>query len=320
MAPVLPFPLSGHFETSLHYSQNIATNLSEQALYYEEKANWDAADSYEDGYDVLDVATNMASGGFIIPYESQWDYNPSYCQVDDTDQNGNSLPDNLSNSCTFNAVNGSDSGWCSSYYLTAAQKASMGTFYPEYCSNNASQGQYVCDESTPGKCGYLSYVNQGSHGMSLAQGQYISIAGNDQSNSGVLSNVDLQEAITYLNEGVPVVTEIAVTTDPNNPPQAGDPPSFETTTTGIVADPTASTATSGSHAILIVGFIPFSAMNGMNFPVTDSSIPASANGIFILKNSWGMGAGDAGFYYVSSTYLETEGMELVAFDAPTYYP
>ena len=64
---------------------------------------------------------------------------------------------------------------------------------------------------------------------------------------------------------------------------------------------------SGSdHAVLIVGW-------NDNFPAADFVYTPPGNGAFIVKNSWGTGWGDGGYFYVS--YYDTQfGGALACFD------
>jgi hypothetical protein len=62
----------------------------------------------------------------------------------------------------------------------------------------------------------------------------------------------------------------------------------------------------GSHAIQIVGFITSSRI--INHPTISQTIKNKAlnsgGGFFVLKNSWGYCAGDAGYYYVSVDWAD----------------
>ena len=52
----------------------------------------------------------------------------------------------------------------------------------------------------------------------------------------------------------------------------------------------------GGHASVILGFV-----SNSNLP--DGVTPAKEEGFFIVKNSWGKGSGDCGYYYVDYKYF-----------------
>ena len=54
--------------------------------------------------------------------------------------------------------------------------------------------------------------------------------------------------------------------------------------------------TLGGHAVELVGFVP-------NSELPPGAPPAQEDGYFIAKNSWGIGNGDCGFYYLDFAYL-----------------
>ena len=93
----------------------------------------------------------------------------------------------------------------------------------------------------------------------------------------------LQAAVLLVAGDVPVIVTMSVTEEMLN------------TTTGYVRY-SASDPIAGAHAIEIIGFVP------------NSSLPAGVTaateqGYFIVKNSWGINAGDCGFYYLDFGYL-----------------
>jgi C1A family cysteine protease len=281
----------GALEALIHFQSNLDVNLSEQALYFEEQANWNSDDSCAQGggYDVVSEASYLLSQNYVVPLESLWDYNPSYC-INTTDD---------SSSCVSNCQANNP----------------YSSVYPEYCSDNESQGQYVCDSSTS-QCGYLSYVNpSNTQGAILTQ---FTTVWNQDSSSTDASASTLDTVISYLNLGFPVLASINLTTE------------FMNSTNGIVPDPSGNdfynnndttAGLVGAHAVLIVGFIPSSQItsgNGFSYPspaatsTTNQFSSSSASGIFIIKNSWGPSNGDAGFYYVSDQFLTNAATEFVA--------
>lgn len=67
----------------------------------------------------------------------------------------------------------------------------------------------------------------------------------------------------------------------------------------------------GGHVVQIVGFLGNDALSTPQFPVN-----AGGGGYFVVKNSWGCGAGDGGYYYVPADYVEQvfESMHVLEFD------
>ncbi len=55
----------------------------------------------------------------------------------------------------------------------------------------------------------------------------------------------------------------------------------------------------GGHVVQIVGFLSNAALSTVAGPVN-----AGGGGYFVIKNSWGCGAGDGGYYYVPADYVE----------------
>lgn len=68
----------------------------------------------------------------------------------------------------------------------------------------------------------------------------------------------------------------------------------------------------GGHVVQVVGFLSNAALSTEQFPVN-----AGGGGYFVVKNSWGCGAGDGGYYYVPADYVEQvfDSMHVLEFDA-----
>lgn len=63
----------------------------------------------------------------------------------------------------------------------------------------------------------------------------------------------------------------------------------------------------GSHASVLIGFVP-------NSQLPEGVPEAAERGYFILKNSWGIGNGDCGYYYLDYEYLRNTLRHLFAID------
>lgn len=71
---------------------------------------------------------------------------------------------------------------------------------------------------------------------------------------------------------------------------------FDGAVNGVVSD-FSTTGNRGGHAVQIVGFLPNEKLQ--------PNPKAGGGGYFIIKNSWGCGAGDGGFYYIPASYVST---------------
>ncbi len=162
--------------------------------------------------------------------------------------------------------------------------------YKEFCSNSPGQGRLYCTNPTadPIQCGYLSQIKSLTVGAKVVD--FDSFL--DMSNAAS----SLQKAIGYLKDGIPVVLEATLTRG------------FYAPYHGYVPEPTANDKTVGGHSMLVVGYISESNLQ-TSLP---SRVVTGNGGFFIVKNSWGPGIGDAGYFYVSFKYLEKYAYSLFA--------
>ncbi len=67
----------------------------------------------------------------------------------------------------------------------------------------------------------------------------------------------------------------------------------------------------GGHVVQIVGFLSNAVLSTPQFPVN-----VGGGGYFVVKNSWGCGAGDGGYYYIPADYVEQifDSMHVLEFD------
>jgi len=72
----------------------------------------------------------------------------------------------------------------------------------------------------------------------------------------------------------------------------------------------------GGHVVHIVGYVSNSDL--ASNPGTQNAPPGAGGGYFIIKNSWGTCAGDAGYYYMPVTYLELEATELTMLEEESH--
>lgn len=112
-------------------------NLSEQALYNRMKLNWVRDDKY-DGYYISDALDYAISEGYLIPFEYQWNYNPS---LNRTNKQGGGFYHSCDN-------------------------------YADTCSNSSHQSEIVCNGAND--CSYyVPEKNAGNYGIRIKSGHVI---------------------------------------------------------------------------------------------------------------------------------------------------
>ncbi len=152
--------------------KNLRVNLSEQALYNQMTYNWVRSDLV-DGYYISNALDYAISNNYLIPFENQWNYNPSRNRTEDKNIDGDIV--RLRHSCDN---------------------------YNETCSNSAHQSEYVCNASGT-QCGFsVPNINPDSRGYRLKSGHVI-WDHNDPETSFV-------RALIYLAMGDPVLIQVPV--------------------------------------------------------------------------------------------------------------
>lgn len=109
------FALTSATETLVAVRDGRWVNLSEQFLYHKIKTAWDA-DDYDEGAPTADVAEEFSESGYRLPFEDQWNYNPSPERAVGSSA---SEEEDFAFSC-------------------------LG--YDERCSNTTHQGQFLCTQ------------------------------------------------------------------------------------------------------------------------------------------------------------------------------
>lgn len=166
--------------------------------------------------------------------------------------------------------------------------------YNEYCSNTSHQGQYYCTTVLGAKyCGYKAPAKSASDGYRMPKANVIWQRG--------LSNVPATSAWLYTMAGYQVVVALDIDGSFDNPRDG-----FVHHTTGEKR---------GGHAVHLVGFIPASFVASSTLPDwVKRRAEDSGGGFFIIKNSWGCDAGDAGYYYVPVSWANKRFKSMTVFE------
>jgi hypothetical protein len=124
-------------EHRVHAKLGIRANLSEQALYARMKLTWGNGQHFKDGYWPNEGFNSSFASGFLVPFENQWNYNPSVGRVVG--------PSSYSHSCDG---------------------------YAETCSDSTHQTHQFCTQTrTATYCAYsFPDVNPGNYGYQVASG------------------------------------------------------------------------------------------------------------------------------------------------------
>ncbi|GIW34045.1 MAG: hypothetical protein KatS3mg072_1378 [Meiothermus sp.] len=164
------FALASALETQVAIRNARWVNLSEQYLYNRIKSVWDP-DNYGDGTNTADAAEEFHDSGYLLPFESQWNYNPSYSRVDHEDDE---------------------------YYTKSC------TDYDERCSNTTHQGKFVC--TTVDNVSYCGSIppNPGQDGYRISESHLL------WSNGIFSGDIPVNTVRALLTLGHPMVVALEV--------------------------------------------------------------------------------------------------------------
>lgn len=261
-------------EYSIHKRFGRRTNLSEQALYARMKLIWGAGQTYGDGYWPAAAFTSSFDERFLVPWEEQWNYNPSN-----------------SRQTIFGPGTDGMLGTADDPIVEYRQSCNS---YTETCSNTAHQAATFCVSVGLGTfCGYVyPNVNPSNYGFRIASGSV---------NFWDAADRDLSVAKMILASALfksQVVWSFDIETSSWNPNADG----FVTHTSAT------QNTNSGAHAVHVVGWIT----NERLRQIMPNAPLASGSGYFIMKNSWSTCWGDAGFAYVPSDSVRNYTLEMVS--------
>jgi C1A family cysteine protease len=161
--------------------------------------------------------------------------------------------------------------------------------YTGDCSDTSHQSRRVCTDL--GIFDYCSYATVKYNGAGVSPSNTRQIWANG-------SPFILNLYRVLLSQGHVIMASFPIYTGFDNP------------TNGFVTD-YAKTGARGGHAVQIVGFL---SNNDLATPGNPANI--GGGGYFIIKNSWGCGAGDGGYYYIPADYVSSifNRLSILSFD------
>jgi C1A family cysteine protease len=269
------FAATAAIESRVLVQTGVKLNLSEQFMVNKVKHDYDNED-YEDGYSSEAALNDLLENNQTLPPENYWAYNTSPSRkFDGEDMTGS---DAYYGSCDTNTYNGS-------------------------CSESAHQSTVRCATFNGRYCGYYTMTFTGS--------------GTPATKPGLLWDGDdefpLNEARARLANGQALMASFGIRVGFQSP-ESGFVTDFRdgyNNSKGIFKS-----GSQGAHVVLIVGFLDAASVrfssslpDGARVP---GFVPEGIAGYFIIKNSWGCGVGDGGFYYIPDTYVRRYFTEITA--------
>ncbi|MBV9266696.1 MAG: hypothetical protein JO061_11060 [Acidobacteriaceae bacterium] len=173
------------------------------------------------------------------------------------------------------------------------------------CSDTSSQAPIVCTVEAPDGqtvCGFKPAVLSGSRSPYMSDG-----ANGIWNPANQPLSFDMVILALAFNDGV--ILGFGATNDFESP----NPDGYITYSTTDVTNPNDFL---GGHAVHLVGYVANSDLAAN--PATASAPPGAGGGYFIIKNSWGACAGDAGYYYMPVAYLEATVWNVYSVSSETH--
>lgn len=259
------FTAIGALESRERVQNNNPADLSEQFLVNKVKEDWDSDDDVE-GYWSTRAVDLAADKNQVLPAETTWTYNFS--------------------SKRAKVESGNFGGACDPY----GQGAGGGT-----CSESSHQSREVCTTAVFEFCAYrrVSYTGPG---VASSRSALLWSTG---------ERFDLNRYRLLLSQGVVLMASTPIYVGLSEAPRMSNSPIG---TRGVVsdfaiayraADGSLQPGSSGGHAMQVVGFLSNAELGPPGSPAT-----VAGGGYFVIKNSWGCNAGDAGYYYIPADYVQ----------------
>jgi len=307
------FAATSAVEELIAINTGVHVNLSEQDFWEKLTLLYTSPPQlYGDGYDAGYALGNALVKNYQFAYENQWDYNPSW--------------DHPTCPGCYEFVN-----TCDNYPYPGLEPG---------CSDSAPQAPEYCTVRIHDiECGYRPAVLSGSSPYSLGPGTQVSpaewvVSGKKSVVGGILNiwnptglipalcstcppqygvgphpdlSVDYMILALALNNTVMLGFE---ETDAFGGAPGGyvpvQGPCLTVTAFGVCIWGGDQTTDAGGHNIHVVGFVS----NEDLAAKIPTAPPGSGGGYFILKNSWGPCAGDAGYYYMPVDYVKARGQSI----------
>lgn len=260
------FAAIGAIESRERVQNGTQPDLSEQFFANKVLHDWLGRD-YKEGYDALQAINLANSKGQRLPNESAWTYNPSPNRASADD----GAPEHFVGAC--DPYGDPDGGWC---------------------SETAHQSPRVCTTFIFTFCGYTT-MTFGGRGVEAGRAVQPWKSGEEfplESLTALLNGGHVLMASFPVYEGIWTLPS-SMNGDPNPGILTNyDRKHFDRN--GAYVD-----GHYGGHVVQVVGFL---SNDDLSTPIKQERI--GGGGYFIMKNSWGCGYGDGGYFYVPADYVE----------------
>jgi hypothetical protein len=290
-------------ESAIAVKHNRWVNLSEQDLYKHQHLDWNPlSDGYGEGYaPPLSLLFQLLTG-YVFPFERDWDYNPSWSRTDDAPSR------TYANSCVNYAGEAcSDTNHQAARLCWQVETKVVKEVVETVCSAvtsvpiiGSALSEWVCEPVTrwieDTAWSQVCVFDTSIPGTSGFQVTGITVVWDP------ITAIDIATAKAHLALRIPLIFCFDVPNsfgvrhpvngagyvafDPNERPPSG----------------------MGSHCAMITGYV-----DNQQLPRGVEAGPGG--GYFIVKNSWGTGSGDLGYYYVPYAWVDKWGLYMCAITA-----
>jgi C1A family cysteine protease len=202
------------------------------------------------------------------------------------------LPIALETAWTYNPTSGAPTGRVRNPDGSFDGRRGVCNGYTGFCSESIHQSPTSCARVTSDIfCGYERVDYSGSSSVRADRSRVV------WENSILAPALPVATMRNFLANGQTLTAAFGVHPGFDNANESGSAGPLPNTNQGYVTNFTDSRR--GDHEVLIVGFAPDSVV-----PFAPSIPGGTGGGFFIIKNSWGCDAGDAGYYYIPVRYIQ----------------